>query len=29
MNDLITGKVLKRVGGDVPLWTDEYERVDR
>ena len=22
---LITSKVLKRVGGDVPLWTDEYE----
>lgn len=26
---LITGKVLRRVGGDVPLWTDEYERVDK
>lgn len=26
---LITGHVLRRVGGDVPLWTDEYERVDR
>lgn len=24
-HDLITGKVLRRVGGDVPLWTDEYE----
>lgn len=28
-HDLITGKVLKRVGGEVPMWTDEYERVDR
>lgn len=26
---LITGHVLRRIGGDVPLWTDEYERVDR
>lgn len=26
---LITGKVLRRVGGDVPMWDDEYERVDR
>lgn len=28
-HDLITSHVLRRVGGDVPLWTDEYERVDR
>ncbi len=28
-HSLITGKVLRRVGGDVPLFTDEYERVDR
>jgi hypothetical protein len=26
---LITGHVLRRIGGDVPLWTDEYERVDK
>jgi hypothetical protein len=26
---LITGHVLRRVGGDLPLWTDEYERVDK
>lgn len=26
---LITSHVLRRIGGDVPLWTDEYERVDR
>ena len=26
---LITGHVMRRVGGDVPLWTDEYERVDK
>jgi hypothetical protein len=24
----ITGHVLRRVGGDVPLWTDEYERAE-
>ncbi len=24
----ITGHVLRRIGGDVPLWTDEYERLD-
>lgn len=28
-HSLITGRVLKRVGGDVPMFTDEYERVDR
>lgn len=26
---LITSHVLRRVGDEVPLWTDEYERVDR
>ena len=26
---LITSHVLRRVGGDVPLWDDEYERVDK
>lgn len=28
-HDLITSKRLRRIGGDVPMWTDEYERVDR
>lgn len=28
-HERITHKVLRRIGGDVPLWTDEYERVDR
>jgi hypothetical protein len=23
------GKKLKRIGGDVPLWTDTYQRVNR
>ena len=26
---LITGHVLRRIGSEVPLWTDEYERVDK
>lgn len=26
---LIGGHVLRRVGGELPLWTDEYERVDK
>lgn len=26
---LITGRVLRRIGADLPLWTDEYERADR
>lgn len=26
---LIHGHVLRRIGGDLPLWSDEYERVDR
>lgn len=24
-HDLITGHVLRRIGSEVPLWTDEYE----
>jgi hypothetical protein len=28
-HDLITGKVLRRIGGEMPHYTDEYERVDR
>lgn len=28
-HDRITGHVLRRVGGEIPRWTDEYERVDR
>jgi hypothetical protein len=27
-HSLITSHVLRRIGGDVPRWTDEYERAE-